>query len=122
MQHVLLIEDDDSIRKLFRVMLERDGYRVTDVANGLLGLEAHAQDPADLIITDMFMPEKEGIETIMEVRKNDADVKIIAISGGGTQGSLDYLTIAKALGAARTLPKPVTREQLLTSVREVLAE
>ncbi len=121
MARILIIEDEESIRKLFRTILEREGYEVDIAADGEIGLRMQRANPADLIITDMFMPEKEGIETIMDLKRENPGIKIIAISGGGAQGNLDYLSIARNLGAAKTLAKPIPRLDLIAAVEEVLA-
>lgn len=121
MPRILVIEDDEQTRGLLREMLERAGYEVADVANGDLGLKKQRENPCQLVITDILMPDKEGIETIMELRKDDPRVPIIAISGGGVAGGLDYLAVAKNLGARRTFAKPVDRRELLAAVADELA-
>ena len=120
MPRILIIDDEDQIRKMLRQMLERAGYEVDDAPNGKEGIQRFRQQPADLIITDIIMQEKDGIETIMELRREHAKVKIIAISGGGRIGADDYLSMAKGLGAMRTLKKPVERETLLKTIAELL--
>lgn len=121
MARILVIEDDDQTRDLLREMLERDGYEVVDVPNGNLGLKQQRENPCQLVITDILMPDKEGIETIMEMRRDDPQVPIIAISGGGVAGGLDYLAVAKNLGARHTFAKPVDRRELLAAVAAELA-
>jgi len=101
--------------------LERAGYEVQDAADGKYVLEAYRRNPCDLILTDLIMPQKEGLETITEVRRFNPRVKIIAMSGGGRAGPTGYLDMAKQLGAKRTLAKPFSREQLLDAIAEVLA-
>ena len=91
-------------------------------SNGEQGLRIYRQEPVDLIITDILMPEKEGIETIIELRQDFPDVKIIAMSGGGRIGTKDYLHLAKIFGVQRTFTKPVAREQLLDAIKELLKE
>ena len=83
-------------------------------------LELFKKNPTDLIITDILMPEKEGLETIIELRRNYPHVKIIAISGGGLIGNLTFLSAAKHLGALRTLTKPFTHEELLKTIEELI--
>ncbi len=85
-----------------------------------MGLQLYREEPVDLIITDVFMPEKEGLETIRELRSEYPEVKIIAISGGGKNINLDFLPLAKQLGALRTLKKPFDRQEMLDAVQEVL--
>jgi len=83
MARILLIDDDAPVRRTLRKMLERQGYEVEEAPDGKAGLTLYQENPADLIITDLIMPEMEGIETIMELRRRFPDVKIIAMSGGG---------------------------------------
>jgi len=107
---------------MLRQLLERAGYEVVEAPDGAVGLALYYEHPADLVITDILMPEKEGIETISTLRKTASGVKIIAISGGGG-GRLnkeDVLLSAQAFGALRTLAKPVAREELLAAVQETL--
>ncbi|HLC15607.1 MAG TPA: response regulator [Thermodesulfovibrionia bacterium] len=103
MAKILIIEDEDHIRTLLGTMLEQEGYEVLTAQNGKEGIKVFHSNQIDLIITDIFMPEKEGLETITELKKEFPDVKIIAISGGGQKGNLSFLTIAKHIGANRTL-------------------
>jgi DNA-binding response OmpR family regulator len=100
--------------------LTRSGYQVTEARDGAEGLRIHRGDPADLIITDVVMPEKEGLETILELRKEFPALKILAISGGGRNQPGDYLPVARKLGANRTLAKPFARAELLAAIRELL--
>ena len=120
MKRILVIDDEDQVRKVIRHMLERAGYATIEAKDGEIGLRLHRKQPADLIITDIFMPEKEGLETIREILRDFPDAKIIAISGGGLTGALSYLNLAKSFGALRTLAKPFNRRELLTVVRELL--
>ena len=119
-QRILLIDDDVQILDMLRQTLEREGYEVVDAPNGKEGIRLYREDPADLIITDIIMPEKEGIETIMELKRDFPDVKIIAISGGGRNDPEEYLHMAKKLGAKRIFAKPVEREKLLGAIRELI--
>ena len=121
MIRILIIDDEPQIRKMLKQMVERAGYEAIVAENGKEGLKRNHENPADLVITDIFMPDKEGIETIMELRNDYPDIKIIAISGGGCKGQMNYLKVAKSLGATRTLNKPIQRAKLLETIREVLA-
>ena len=103
-----------------RALLERAGYEVADAPGGRAGLRAHAAQPADLIITDLFMPDYDGIETILELRRIDPTAKVVAMSGGGFGGSLDLSADARSLGALRTFRKPLDGQELLQAVREIL--
>ena len=120
--HILVIDDEEPVRVVLRQMLEKEGYGVEEASNGAVGMELLRDHSADLIITDLFMPEKEGIETMIEVRKYFPQVKIIVISGGGRSGTLDFLPMAESFGAQRTLAKPFERKELLDAVRQVLAQ
>ncbi|HJY84952.1 MAG TPA: response regulator [Candidatus Binatia bacterium] len=119
---ILIIDDEEPVRDLLRQMLEKEGYGVEEAPNGVAGIKLLHDHLADLVITDLFMPEKEGIETMMEVRKCFPQVKIIAMSGGGRTGTLDFLPMAESFGAQRTLAKPFERKELLEAVRTVLAQ
>ena len=118
---ILVIDDEQPVRAVLRQMLEKAGYRVEEAANGSAGIHLLRSHPIDLIINDLFMPEKEGIETMMEVRKDFPQVKIIAMSGGGRMGRLDLLPMSESFGAQRTLAKPFERKELLEAIKAVLA-
>jgi CheY-like chemotaxis protein len=122
MGRILIVEDDTAVRELLREMLERAGHDVIDAGNGQEAIALHKSTPADLIITNILMPEKEGLETIQELRRDDPDIKIIAISGGGQVGPADYLDIARRFGAKKTFSKPFNRKDLLAAVDELLGE
>lgn len=119
---ILVIDDEEPVRAVLRQMLEKEGYKVEEAPDGAIGMSLLQDRPIDLIITDLFMPEKEGIETMREVRKSFPQVKIIAMSGGGRMGKLDFLPMAESFGAQRTLAKPFERKELLEAVRAVLAQ
>lgn len=121
MAKILVIDDEDQIRRYLRRILERAGYEVLEAADGLSGLKTFDNEPADLIITDLIMPEKEGMELIMKIRTDAPEVKIIAISGGGEVLAEDYLTLARGLGAISTLPKPFSRQEMLDAVADALS-
>ena len=116
MARILIIDDDVQILKMLRKMLELEGHEVVDAADGNKGLKLYRDAPTDIIITDIIMPEKEGIETIIELRREFPEVKIIAMSGGGNAGPEEYLHMAKGLGAQRTLTKPFENEELLEAI------
>ena len=103
---------------MLRRMLEQEGHEVTETANDAWGLRLYEQDASDLIITDIIMPEREGVETIIALRRADPELPIIAISGGGRLAATDFLSMAKKLGARHTLSKPFGRDQLLEAVSE----
>lgn len=120
MASILIIDDEDQIRRMMRTMLERAGYEVADAPNGKEGIEYCRKRLPDLVITDLIMPEKEGLETIIELRQEFPDLKIIAMSGGGRITADSYLGIARKFGAIRTFVKPIDRNDLLTAVEEAL--
>jgi CheY-like chemotaxis protein len=124
---ILIIEDDAAQRQLFKTALEQAGYLVTEAGDGQAGLACFREAPVDLIITDIFMPKEDGIETIFSLKAAAAHSKIIAISGGGkwapygnALGPDEPLEMAKRFGADRTLKKPVKIKQLLAYVDELL--
>jgi CheY-like chemotaxis protein len=120
MTRILLVDDDEQFRSMLSESLRRAGYEVTEARDGFEGIRLYRNHPSDLIITDLIMPEKEGLETIQEYRRGYPEVKIIAISGGSRNGSVDYLKMAKALGAQRVLAKPFLRQEILDAVTQVL--
>jgi DNA-binding NtrC family response regulator len=120
MERILIIDDEQQIRSMLRLMLERDGYEVVEAPDGIEGIKAYRQKPADLIITDLIMPNKDGIGMIIELQKEFPDVKIIAMSGGGLNKPEGYLKGAKKLGAACTLTKPIDREKMLRAVKNII--
>ena len=120
MARILIIDDEATIRDLLIKMLEREGYETMNASDGKEGIRLYRENPADLVITDLIMPEKEGIETIMELRQDYQDVKVIAMSGGGKIDPGTYLQIAKTLGAIETLAKPFDLKKVLKTVQELL--
>lgn len=118
---ILIIDDEDDLRRIMRNALEKQGHEVIEARNGSDALELFEQHPADLIVTDIMMPESDGIETIIALRRKDPEIRIIAISGGGRVGDTNYLTMAEKFGATQVLAKPFRREQLVDAVRESLA-
>jgi DNA-binding response OmpR family regulator len=107
---------------MLRLTLTHFGHTVIEARNGKEGLELFRSAGADLLITDIVMPEKEGLEVLMELRRSHSRVKIIAISGGGRQNAEDYLHMAKRMGAAKVLAKPFSNEALLAAINELLAD
>jgi DNA-binding response OmpR family regulator len=120
MARVLVIDDHTEIRELLRLTLQAAGYDVAVAPNGREGLEIHRERPAELVITDIFMPEQEGLETIQELRRQSPSPKIIAMSGGGSLGTLEYLPAAKEFGADHAIGKPFDCETMVAAVREML--
>lgn len=122
MQRILVVDDDEPFRLMLEKTLTRAGYEVESVSNGRSAIEVQRQRPAALVITDIVMPEKEGIETIMELRRLDPQVRIIAMSGGGWSRSGLNLEVAKKLGARAALEKPFAQQKLLDAVAEALSD
>jgi CheY-like chemotaxis protein len=121
-KRILVIDDEEFMQDIIKEMLELEGYVVVTAGNGRKGLELYRKEPCDLVITDIFMPEMEGLETIRELRRHAPKVKVMAISGGGERGMVSFLSHAKRFGALRTLEKPFSREALVTAVRDLLSE
>jgi DNA-binding response OmpR family regulator len=119
--HILLVDDDEGVRRFMHRTLAQAGYEVEDAANGELAVHAYRRRPSDLVITDIVMPDKEGLQTVRELRSLNPPAKIIAISGGGLGRAADYLEMAVRFGAARVLSKPFTSQELLAAVVTVLA-
>ncbi len=117
---ILVVDDEEQMRSIIRQMLESAGYDVMEAPDGKVALWLFKERPADLIITDIIVPEKEGLETIMELKRELPDVKIIAISGGGQGDAGQYLDMAKKMGANSTLAKPFEKEELLKAVKDLL--
>jgi YesN/AraC family two-component response regulator len=120
MKKILVIDDEPLIRTFLRATLEHAGYEVKEASDGNEGLHLlHTYSP-DLIITDMIMPDKDGIELIMEIRKSESAIKLIAISGGGYIPAEKYLTLAKALNIDTCLQKPFDSQQIISAVKKCL--
>ena len=121
MKHILLIDDDEQFRSMLTQMLEAEGYRVTQARDGDEGLRKLAQGGADLIITDILMPNKDGIETIMALSGQGSSIPVIAISGGRRNIKADFnLQSAELMGVRVTLAKPFTRMELREALRKAL--
>nr|WP_176704648.1 response regulator [Candidatus Magnetococcus massalia]CRH08252.1 Response regulator receiver protein [Candidatus Magnetococcus massalia]CRH08319.1 Response regulator receiver protein [Candidatus Magnetococcus massalia] len=118
---VLIIDDDMAVRELLRQILEDDGHEVFEASDGLEGVRAFQKRPTDLIFTDMLMPEKDGVEVIMELRDIAPSARIVAISGGGRGLDAHFnLRVAEDFGALVTLAKPFTRGEVLDAVQTLL--
>jgi len=121
MAHILLIDDDTLALESMTIVLEDNGYEVSTAVNGAIGLLMIDMHSFDLVITDLIMPEKEGIATLIEVKRDHPALKTIVISGGGRNQKDLYLEYASNLGANDVLAKPFSASELTTSVRHVLA-
>jgi len=122
MARILLVDDDTQVREMLKLTLERKGHTVTEAGDGVRAIALFDSDRIDLVVTDIVMPEKEGIETIMELRQKDPSVKVIAISGGGRISPEDYLSWARRFGVKHTFTKPVNRDDLLAAIDELLGQ
>ena len=120
MSRILVMDDDVQVQSMLRGALEDEGYEVTVASNGKEGMQYWEKDHFDLVITDLLMPEKEGLETIRDLRKKSPLTRIIAVSGGFRDSGIDVLKLARNFGASRTFGKPVSLPDFLHSVRELL--
>jgi DNA-binding response OmpR family regulator len=110
------VEDDNQLRTMLKFLLTSSGYEVWEAPNGRQVCELHQQHRFDLVITDLVMPDKEGLEVIMDLRRSDRNVRIIAMSGAVEGRSEDYLKLARKLGAHFTLAKPFGNQEFLEAV------
>lgn len=122
MTHILLVDDDESFRPMIAEALGRFGFEVVTAVNGREALKRFGERRPDLVITDLIMPEKEGLETIREMRLLAPEVPIIAMSGGGRTNPRDYLHIASQMGASRILPKPFSFQDLRDAIATTLGQ
>ena len=122
MAHILVIDDDPVLRRVVTLALEAAGHSVLRCENGRKAVAFLERDHADLLVTDIVMPEMDGVETVRAVRQLDPDLPILAISGGGSFDPKDYLGIAQAFGATAILPKPFRPADLVEMVSQLLAQ
>ncbi len=120
MTKILIIDDESSVIKMLSKLLERNNYEVISATDGNKGVRLFKEHNPDIIITDLIMPEKEGLEMIREIKQLKSDAKIIAISGGGANDPKMYLSLAAKFGAARTLTKPIDTKLLISTIEELL--
>ena len=122
MPSVLIVDDEEAIRRLIRNTLEQAGYHVYEAADGKEGLSRYRQAPTDLVIMDILMPDQDGLESILTLRREFPKARIMAITGGSDMiGILNFLDVARMLGACRTLQKPFEMQQLLDAVQSEIA-
>jgi DNA-binding response OmpR family regulator len=122
MMRVLVIDDDEDFRNLALLWFRSCGIEAEGAANGAKGLALQRAKPAGVIVTDIFMPEMEGIETIHDLRRQFPEAKIIAMSGRDARMKFDVFAVAREIGAARTFKKPFKFQELIAAVRELSAE
>ena len=121
MASVLIIDDDELMRQFLVESFEEKGFEVRSAKNGSLGLESYVADPADLVITDLFMPEKDGVEVARGLVKHNPDVKIIAMSGGDSVGGRkDVLEVLEDFGVRKTFAKPFKIAEVLAAAEELV--
>jgi DNA-binding response OmpR family regulator len=120
MGSILIIEDDSEIRNMLKIMVQRAGFSVQTAVNGLEGIKMFRRAPSNIVITDIVMPEKEGLETILELREEYPEVKIIAISGGGRHDAISYLQSAKDFGADYVFQKPFSKKEIIAAIKDLL--
>jgi DNA-binding response OmpR family regulator len=121
-KRILIIDDDLAVRHTLTAVLEDRGYEVIAAANGQLGIAAFRRERPDLLVTDIVMPVKEGLQTIREIRQEQPDMRIIAISGGNRTERHDFLEIARELGAWDVIVKPFDPDDLAARVLRCLGE
>jgi DNA-binding response OmpR family regulator len=121
MAKILVIDDDAMVRHTISKILRHGGHEVVMAEDGVRGMAAFRKEHPDLVITDIIMPEQEGIQTITQIRREARDTKIIAISGGGRVGNADFLAMARKLGANDILSKPFLPEDLIGRIKNCLA-
>ena len=120
MPRILVIDDDPDVRRSLGKILTRAGYEVVEAADGTAGVELQHREPADVIITDIFMPGLDGLQTIRQLKKEGSRVKVIAISGGDRTGTVDLREHAQLMGAFKVLAKPFEMHDVLAAVKEAL--
>ncbi|HOX25839.1 MAG TPA: response regulator [Candidatus Krumholzibacteria bacterium] len=122
MASILVIEDDQEVREYLVAVLSRAGHTVAAACNGRDGVSMFRERPTQVVITDIIMPEKDGIETLLDLRRDHPRLKVIAISGGGRSTPENYLHSARLLGADRAIRKPFKNEEILAAVAELAGE
>lgn len=122
MPRILVVDDDPISRQILRAMFENKDYDVTEAEDGVEALKRYRENNIDLVVTDIFMPEKEGVQTVRELMKENPAVKIIAVSGGSSSANYDSLDWIKMFGVKHTFTKPFNAEVILAAVEELLSE
>ena len=117
---ILIIDDEQNITVMLQRFFERNGYHVVTANDGVEGIKKFKENHIDLVITDIIMPEKEGVEVIFELQRFNSDCKIIAVSGGGYLSPDDYLSTVEEIGVSATFTKPFDTHELLAKVEELL--
>jgi len=120
MKRILIIDDDEMIRVVFERFLKGKGYAVDCAASGKEGLQLLEIEPPDLVVTDIMMPETDGLEVVLSMHKTHPGIPVIAISGGMNVAPMDFLPLVKKFGAAKVYYKPVELDDLLEGIEELL--
>ncbi|VGO14946.1 Response regulator MprA [Pontiella desulfatans] len=120
MPRILIIDDDETIRNVFQRFLTGKGFDVSVAPDGRKGLRVLDDEQVDLVVTDIMMPETDGLEVVMAIRGKGTDIPVIAMSGGMHAMPMDFLPMAKKFGACKVLYKPIELEDLLAAVQEAL--
>ncbi len=120
MTNILVIDDDDQVRRLLGAILRRKGYAVAEADDGYAGIKHCRGNQVDLVITDILMPEHDGIELLLQIKKTVPHIKVVVISGAVESAEFNYLDVARRLGADRTVRKPFEPAEVLGAVQELL--
>ena len=119
---ILVVDDEDGVRQMLVFVLARKGFEVAQASNGNEAMRLYKEREFDVVVTDLIMPDKEGIETILEMRALKRPVRIIAISGGGRMDHTMHLNLARSVGADRVLSKPFMPDELVAIINELLGK
>lgn len=122
MGHILIIDDEPLMRTMLRDIFEKEGHSVQEAPDGRAGLALWRQNPADVVRTDIFMPEKDGIEVILEIKRSRPEARVAAMSGGGHDRQLEMVPAAMVLGADRTIEKPFDRKAILALIGDLVGQ
>lgn len=122
MEKILVIDDEPVIRIILKQLFEENGYDVCEASDGKQGIALFKKEKPDLVITDLIMPDEEGLEVMKKIKQMLPDAKIIAISGGGIGSAQVYLSLAKKMGASHVFEKPFDAKQMLATVQDMLSK
>lgn len=122
MPRILVVDDDPISRQVLRAMLEKEGHLISEAEDGAKAVRDYDSGLIDLVITDIFMPEKEGVQTVRELMKENPNVKIIAVSGGSSSANYDSLDWIKMFGVKYTFTKPFDSKAIIAAVDDLLSQ
>jgi CheY-like chemotaxis protein len=120
MAGILVVEDDNELREMIRISLARRKFTVLEAVDGKEAIQRFKPSITDLVVTDLIMPEEDGLKVIMKLKEMKPSLKVIAISGGGKAGPASYLNLAKALGADMVYSKPFSINDMIYKIEELL--